>query len=410
MSYFSGFIAGVILLLPGLLEGQFLRNNSDPSKGASHQLFLSGSFTAGSHSYTIPFAFRKLSQSSWQQDDKLAIRRSTGNQARAGFHSHAALGYQILQDSVPRIWPSHRISLESSTALASRLDDQLLDLLLFGNKPWAGTPLTIKNNDTQFWHYQTLRYQYSLRRGSWEFLGGLGLHLPQNVFRNRIDKARLLTTTSGSELSYQGDLLLQEYNRNPQNSALGLSIDLGLGYHKAEHSAQLYLQDLGFFHISGGSQRKADPLNAQFRGFPIDNLFDPVVEGSHLSGKIPAETIDYQVLSPFSLSGSYTWKPVRKSWFLHGELRYRYLPGFSLQATGQMYWKNKQPHVWYVETSVGGFQPWQLGGGYQLRLPRFQFNLALRNVLFWWDEMPGKGFALSAGIQIDLGKRKNKSS
>lgn len=408
MSYRLRFITAATLLLPAMLVGQFLGDSSLHSGGTSHQLLLSGNLAAGSHNFSIPFVIRKWSQNSWQQEDKRAIQRHTGGQARLGFQSRAVLGYQFSQDSLPRIWPNHRITIENSTAFGARLDGQLVDLLLFGNKAWAGRALDIQDNDAQFWQYQSLRYQGALRRGSWEFLGGLAFHLPQSLFRNRIDKARLRTTSSGSELSYSGDLLFQEYNRSPQNNAWGLSIDLGLGYHKAEHSAQVYLQDLGFFDISGGSQRKAEPWNAQFRGFPIDNIFDPQLDNAHLSDKLPPEKNQYQLISPFSLSGSYTWNPASQSWLLRGELRYRHLPGYSFQATGQMYWQANQVHFWYAETSVGGFQPWQLGGGYQLRRPGFRFHLALKNLLVAWDGLPGQGTALEAGIQISLGKDEQK--
>jgi len=171
------------------------------------------------------------------------------------------------------------IGVEHQHILDSRIDDNLIKLLLLGNKPFAGSTLNIGNsNYTSIYINRLLGgvgYALQQENKTHTFFGKLGFTSGQNYDNINVDHASLYTHPDG-------DFLDMTVNASTKLSdtvwadlfdinGLGLSLDLSYAFQKKnEYYLSLSAKNLGFINWNSNTFSAQIDTSFRFEGVNMD--------------------------------------------------------------------------------------------------------------------------------------------
>ena len=249
--------------------------------------------------------------------------------------------------------------LRSQTALAASED--LVNLLLSGNKSTAGIPQDLSDFAYEDWLYSGLQLQFSFLIDTIPVSIGAGIivgHRHQSISTRN---TTLFTAENGTEISFDGTLA---YN------AVSRPFDLMTEERWGKHQVKLAAQDLGFLTFSDGAGLEVDS-SFSFTGITIANIF--AVEEGFIESSLDStqnvlgepSTINYTRLLPFMLQLEYEYHismSSLKSLYLQG--RYRYLPSYLPRVELGARWELRENMHLNTGFNMGGFNNWGISSEY----------------------------------------------
>jgi len=260
--------------------------------------------------------------------------------------------------------------LRGQTSLAASED--MMNLLLNGNKATAGISQDLSDFAYEDWLYSGLQLQFSFLIDTVPVSVGTSLIVGHSHQSTRTGNTSLFTAESGSEIRFDGSI---DYNAVSRPftygiAGVGLGIDLASEERWGKHELKLNAQDLGFITFSDGSGLEVDS-SFSFTGINVSNLF-ALQEGffessldstTNVFGK--PSNVNYTRILPFMLQLEYDYHisiASLKSLYVQG--RYRYLPFYRPRVEIGARWELTEKMHLNTGVNMGGFNNWGLSTEY----------------------------------------------
>lgn len=258
----------------------------------------------------------------------------------------------------------------SQTSLAA--SDDMVNLLLNGNKSTAGTEQDLSGLAFEDWLYSGLQLQFSFLIDTLPVSIGAGIivgHSHQNISTGN---TTLLTAENGREISFDGTLNYEAVSRpfTYGIAGVGLGFDIMTEERWGKHQIKLAAKDLGFLSFSDGSALQVDS-SFNFTGINIANIL--AAEEGLISSSLDStqnvlgepSPMNYTRLLPFMLQLEYEYHismSSLKSLYLQG--RYRYLPSYLPRVELGARWELRENMHLNTGFNLGGFNSWGISTEY----------------------------------------------
>lgn len=252
------------------------------------------------------------------------------------------------------------------TSIAASED--LVKLILNGNKATAGIEQDLSDFAYEDWLYTGLQFQFGFLIDTLPVSIGTSLILGHYYQSANSGNTTLFTAENGTEINFAGSYDYNSVSRPAYFgiAGVGLAIDIETEERWGKHQLNFKAQDLGFISFSDGARLEVDS-SFSFTGINVSNIFtlqESVFQASldSTTGVLgdPASG-DFTRLMPFMVQLEYEYHLAHgslKSLYLQGRYRYlkRYLPRVEVGARWQIS-KNKRLTT---ALNMGGFNSWGL--------------------------------------------------
>jgi hypothetical protein len=263
------------------------------------------------------------------------------------------------------------------TALSA--SDDLVRLILNGNKSTAGTPQDLSDFAYEDWLYSGLQFQFAFLVDTLPVSIGASLILGHSYQSASSGTTSLFTAENGSEIRFDGSFSYDDVNRPYLLgiAGVGLAIDFETQERWAKHEFKFKAQDLGFIYFTQGTRSEVDS-SFSFSGINVANILS--LEESVFQASLDSTSdflgeageVDNMRVMPFMLQVEYEYHlqhGALKSIYLQS--RYRnlvsYLPRVEIGAR----WKlSKKQHIG-SGFNIGGFNTWGLSVTYTREIEKY---------------------------------------
>jgi hypothetical protein len=257
--------------------------------------------------------------------------------------------------------------------------EDLVRLILNGNKATAGTPQDLSDFAYEDWLYSGLQFQFAFLVDTLPISIGTSLILGHYYQSARSGQTSLFTAENGSEIQFDGSYAFNDVSRPYLLgvSGVGLAVDFETQERWAKHEVKFKAQDLGFIYFTKGTSSAVDS-SFSFTGINVANLFsleESVFQASlDSTGNIleTAQQLNYTRALPFMLQLEYEYhlqKGALKSIYLQS--RYRnlvsYLPRVEIGARWNLSKKDKLGSG----LNLGGFNSWGVSVNYSREIGKY---------------------------------------
>jgi len=314
-------------------------------------------------------------------DNGLRVGALQNNEIRFAYKGHKR---RYLR---PYAKQSIALFLRGQSALAASED--MVKLLLNGNKSTAGTPQDLSDFAFEDWLYSGLQLQFSFLIDTVPISIGAGVIVGHRYQSISTQNTTLFTAESGTEIRFDGSVDYEAVSRPFAYgiAGVGLGFDLATEERWGKHQIKLNAQDLGFITFSDGTGLEVDS-SFSFTGINISNIFS-LQEGSFESSLDSTQnvlgepsTINYTRLLPFMLQLEYEYHisiASLKSLYLQG--RYRYLPSYLPRVELGARWQLRDNMHLNTGFNVGGFNNWGISAEYLCQIRTlWQLGLGVSHV------------------------------
>ena len=283
------------------------------------------------------------------------------------------------------------IGLRNTYYNSATLNKDMLNLMFYGNKPFAGTSVDAGKSALETWYFSSLDYHFEVMLDTLLPLKlTTSIHAGHNHRDYLINKAEIYTDSIGEYLDTDLDYSTQEANRGSFPLAgLGLSVSgaIELPIKKAG-KLNLEVNDLGVMFWNNGEVLRVDSA-FRFQGVYFDNIFDlndsirEHATDEYRKALYYSESKNYLKLMPFQLSAMYTHSTQNSTWLreVFVGANYRYLPGYFPQLLTGATIKTGYKQRLTTTLTVGGYTWAGLDVGYYFEIGYdWKIALAIHNI------------------------------
>lgn len=288
------------------------------------------------------------------------------------------------------------IQLEASEILSGRFPGSALELLMYGNKPFAGLELGLDPLSVDYIKYQSIGigtfnlFHYK----DWRFGGILSIVRGADYKSFSMSKGDFFTEQYGRYIELTTNL---QYRTTPSRKfgsvdfpGLGLSAGLMAGWHSPgyKHLVNFYAFDLGAIRWPGTHKYTIHDTAYHFSGIEIDNLFattDSVFTGNEfgsVTSFLGADSLgeDYWGMLPAHfMIEHYTNLSYRIR--LVNMLDYKLTRGYLPKLRSQMYFRFSDQFLAGPTLVLGGFGRFDMGSSVvYMPTSKWEMQLYLTNL------------------------------
>lgn len=324
-------------------------------------------------------------------DEKSELLNSIPSSLRYGYFrnisaSYIEPGYAIF-DVYKKGWG---IGLRNTYYNSARISKDMLNLIFYGNKPYAGTTVNPGKSNTETWYFSSIDYHFDLLVDTL-----LPVYITTSIhtghFHNdyNVKMAEIYTEPIGEYL----DMNLNYSTKNTSSTApiagmgltVGAEIDLPV---KDKGMLKLSVQDFGAMYWTNGEVLDVDS-SFRFQGVYFDNLFDlndsirNSASEEYKNSFYYSDSKNYTRLMPFRLAASYRHKMDKQPWLneIIAEANYRYLPGYFPQLRLGANIKTGHKQYLLAMLSAGGYTWAGLDLAYHLEVGYdWKVDIAIHNL------------------------------
>lgn len=325
-----------------------------------------------------------------QKEDKDQLMNSINGTLRYGYFSEFSItyrqpGYYIL-DFYKK---GQGFSITNKYYNSARLSQDLLKLIFYGNKPYAGDTLNLAKSKYETWYYTTLDYHFDLKPDSLPAISfTAGLNIGHDYSFYDVKKADLYTDPEGAFLDMNLDYRLRDRTLDAQPIAgLGLAVGASTSFLLSEKSQlHLELKDLGVLYFTGGRSLDVDST-FRFQGVEFSNIFDlndsltKAAEDEYRETFYYNEEGGYARLTPFRIAATYFHQLSKgRLTGISVSADYLYLAGYYPRLAVGAHLKTGYKQKLLAQLSTGGYNLASLDLAYEIKFARYwKFNLSITN-------------------------------
>lgn len=319
--------------------------------------------------------------------DKADLLSDVGNRLRFGYTREIMFGYR---EPWYKVFDTYKTgqgfgirNRYYSSATASK---DLLKLLLYGNKPFAGQTLKLDGSTFESWYLTSLDYHFDVLLDSVQPISlTVSIQVGHDHSLYQVNQGSLYTDPDGAFLDLALDYRLRDRELGTQALA-GLGVSLGgeSAFRLTDRSKlTLKVQDAGIMNWNNGRLLDTDST-FRFRGVVYDNIFDISDSLTRHNSDQFRKSFLYKkkdsYIRPLPFYTEVEWalkgeKRLFREWFVRGD--YRYLPGYLPRLTVGTVLRTGYKQDLSVEASGGGFTLFGINAGYRFEWGRY-LDLQLR--------------------------------
>lgn len=334
--------------------------------------------------------FNFISTDFLEDQDKADLLSDIHHSLRYGYFreisfSYHQPGYQVL-DIYKR---GQGFGIANKYFNSGRLSKDLLNIMFYGNKPYAGQMLELGPSSYETWYYTNLDYYFDVELDTVPINMTVSIALGHDHLHYNARKADLYTDPDGAYLNTDLNYKLREKLGDAAPlEGLGVTIGAHTTYRfNKKWSADFSVEDFGIMRWNNGLVLDVDST-FKFRGFNFDNVFDindsvrHRVEDNYRSTFLYKRKGGYVALTPFYAQLLIAKKTGKKGIpTIFAGLDYRLLAGYLPKLSAGAIFKTGRQQRLTTSLSVGGFNMVSLNAAYALKLFRhWKLQLNIQNL------------------------------
>lgn len=326
-----------------------------------------------------------------ENEDKDRLMSSINGPLRYGYTQRFKLEYQQPGYRILDIYKRGQgFSIENKYYNSARISHNLLELILYGNKPYAGKTLELGKTRAETWYYTSLSYHFDVMLDSLQPINiTVGLNVGHDYSFYLVRQGDLYTEPDGTFLDLDVDYRMRDRILEAQPIAgLGLSVGAEAEFRLSpESSIQLSVEDLGFIVWTGGRSVDADST-FRFEGLEFQNILDindslaQVQKDEYDEAFYYNEEGSYARLTPFRIGVQWYHKNKagRKFKGYSVAADYRYIAGYYPKLSLGAHFKTGYKQELVTALTTGGYNLASLDLAYEITFARnWTVNLAISN-------------------------------
>lgn len=333
-----------------------------------------------------------VSQDFLDNDEKDELLASIPSSLRFGYIRSFSAGYKEpgydIFGAYKKGWG---IKVRNTYYNSAKLSKDLLNLMFYGNKPYAGSTINIGDSKFETWYFSSIDYNFDVLLDSvYPLQLTLSLHSGHDHNYYGVKMASVYTDPQGAYLDMDLDYKTRDKDGDAHPMA-GLGVSIGAAIElpvKEKGSLQLSVSDFGAMYWNQGNVLNADST-FRFEGVYFSNIFDlndslrDNASDEYKSAFYYSDSRSYYRLMPFKVSATYTHKTDKYSWLpeVFVGANYRYLAGYYPQLRGGARIKTGRKQQLTAVATVGGYTWAGVDLGYNFQIGRdWKFALAIHNI------------------------------
>lgn len=356
--------------------------------------------------------FNFISDDFLDNSEKDDLFSDVSNQLRFGFERTVEVNYiQPSYRSLGAFVKGFSLSIRNTFLSSASINNTLAELVLYGNRRFAGETIDIGPGKFETWYYTNLEYKFDIKIDSLPANIGVGLVLGHDHQLYDINRGQLFTEDLGQYIETDLDYSFRDASIADFNflEGMGLSFSGSTTFRiKHRYKLDIGFQDLGFITWIDG--RKLDVDTAfQFQGINYPNIFD--INDSLVTRQRDSyeqrlyfnETGGYTTLLPFKVSTKLRYL-IRNRKFPEAFVSadYRYIAGYVPRFGAGIKWVPKSSQSLTMALAYGGFNAFSVEARYQLEFwDKWRLALGITNLPGLVPNF-GTGTTLSAGLGFEL--------
>lgn len=333
-----------------------------------------------------------VSQDYLDNDEKEELLSSIPSSLRFGYIRSMSAGYQEpgydIFGAYKKGWG---INVRNTYYNSARLSKDLLNLMFYGNKSYAGTTINIGDSKFETWYFSSIDYNFDVLLDTLLPLNlTVSIHSGHDHNFYGVKMASIYTEPQGAFLDMDLDYKTRDKEGASHPMAgLGLSVGAALEFPLNERSSFKFgISDFGIMYWNKGQVLNADST-FRFQGVYFSNIFDlndslrTYASDEYRSAFYYSDSKSYYRLMPFNISASYTYTPKKNKLFKEVFIgaNYRYLAGYYPQLRGGGSIKTGHKQQLTTVLTVGGYTWAGLDVGYDFQIGRnWKVALAIHNI------------------------------
>lgn len=398
------FLYSIFLLVSISSYGQynFKENYFELNKGSGYKNYteLSGNYFIGSSSLSNEILNVAINSGFISDDLKTKNLDKINSVNSLGFSTGASLKYKKAEKgfNLTSSVGTHLISNNTFTK-------DFYKLLLFGNEPYAGQNMNVRNTSIYLLAYNKLSLGAEKMIKEKFFLGAsLNVYQSLNYRNAKLLKGDIYTQKDGESINF--DLDYEQFSSNTNNKSLGAGLDFYFMSKYKKANVLFHVEDFGFIAQKDLTFFHADS-SYMFQGIEIENIFD-FSNNNYGSGN---NNEVHEILNVAKQNKSKNiWMPTKVTlgvqevisdkWFLEIYANYRAIPAYLPQLIikpSRFFGKNFSLAPIF---SIGGFNKADVGLNISYHHKRFLLNLDVQELenLLLNQQSSGRGMFLRTGL------------
>lgn len=325
------------------------------------------------------------------QEDKDALVAPVGSYLRYGFMREISIGYREPWYKVFDTYQmGHGFSIRNTYYNSARMSSDLLNVVMFGNKPYADETLSLDGSAYETWYFSSLDYHFDVLIDSVQPVSfSVSLHVGHDHNQHKVNTGTLYTEPDGAYLDLDLDYRLRSNTMDAHPLAgIGVGIGVNTAFRLSDNDKLVIdVRDVGVMNWHQGRLLEAD-TTFRFRGLRFDNVFaitdslTSYTNDRYTEAFLYEDEDDYMVALPFYASASYHHKFKNSSFReISVQADYRYLSGFYPRLTVATDIKTGYKQNLMASVSTGGYTWFSLNAGYELTFARlWTVRAGIRNI------------------------------
>ncbi|MDZ7846642.1 MAG: hypothetical protein U5L96_07665 [Owenweeksia sp.] len=324
------------------------------------------------------------------QNEKKNLLSQMGTRLRYGLTRELSFGYRQPATRVfDKVRTGQGFFIRNRFYQSTQLDNDLVNLLFYGNAPYADQTLAFDASGYETWYFTSLDYVFDVLLDSLQPMAiTVGIELGHDHNSYRLRSGSLYTAPGGEYLDVKLDYGLRDKTGN--TIALG-GLGLGLGAKTnfgLSHRSRLEVElaDVGIMQWANGRKLQTDS-NFRFTGARFENIFDitdsisDALSDNYTGSFLYEEEDNYLAILPFYVSLGYhiKLKGAMRSFFARAD--YRYLVGFYPRVRVGVEFNTGYHQGLTTSISAGGYNWLSVNTAYHFELADlWHLDLRLQNL------------------------------
>ena len=311
------------------------------------------------------------------QAEKNELTNSINASLRYGYFREFSFTYRKPAVNIfDQTRPGQGFRLRNAYIQSALLDQQTLDLIFYGNKPYEEQTLDLGPAGFETWYYTSLDYLFDVRLDTQQVAEiSVGVVLGHDHNSYDLRGGSLYTASEGEYLDAELDYSLRDQVRenltlNGLGLSLGFQTELKVGDNK---SLSLNIADAGLIYWNRGRILDTDS-SFRFTGATFENILNITDSITDALGEqyrrsfLYEEEGDYLSIMPFYLNAEFRIHRKKVLQDIRIGAEYRYLPGFLPRVYAGIGLLLSRSYLLNIEGSTGGYNPYRLDMGVKTRL------------------------------------------
>lgn len=350
--------------------------------------YLQARFTFGALSNAISTSelLHFVNSDFLQKKDKDDLLNSVHGPLRYGYFREISLTYMEPGCKVIDVYKRGQgFGITNRYYNSARLSKDMLRLIFYGNKVYAGQTLDLSKTAYETWYYTSLDYHFDVLLDSVQPVRlTVSINAGHDHNYYRVKTGTLYTDPDGAYLDLETDYKLRErVNETQVLAGLGASIGAETDFRISPSSKlKLTVEDFGFIHWNNGRVLNADS-SFRFKGVVFNNVLEindslrKATANDYRSRFYYNDVRNYTRLTPFRVSAAWFKKldnPHFKGIKLSAD--YLFLSGYLPHFSAGLQIKTGFHQQLLTSVSTGGYNWASLDLSYQIQFAQY-WNLEL---------------------------------